>query len=99
MMNLFLKDEQGKSYFSRKMWGYCDGEHLFVMMDGNLFPVLRDENAFYVYGSKEYIVKKTNAPLLIFIPAAIIVGSVPISEKVVRRLRLFTLDMETGAID
>ena len=42
---LYLKDEQGNSYYSRKMWGYCDGKNCFVMMNGNLFPVLFSDHA------------------------------------------------------
>jgi hypothetical protein len=93
-----MKDEQGLSYFSRKMWGYCDGHQCYVMMDGNLFPIIAVQHSYYVLGSKEYLVKKTSMPIFLLFPAALVVGSVPVSEKVERKLRLFSLDLETGEI-
>lgn len=98
LMTLQLIDEQGKSYFSRKMWGFCDGKQVYVMMDGNLFPAFLQNQAWYVYGSKEYMVKKYSAPLFFLFPAAYVIGSLPINEKVTRKLKFFHLDIETGEI-
>lgn len=97
-MTLRLKDEQGKSYYSRKMWGYCDGQQTYVMMDGNLFPIFTYDRAYYVYGSKEYLVKKNYLPLFLVFPGALVFATVPISENVTRRLRFFRLDIKTGEI-
>lgn len=97
-MTLHLIDEQGKSYYSRKMWGFCDGQQVYVMMDGNLFPAILQNQAWYVYGSKEYKVKNYSAPVFFLFPAAYVIGSLPIGEKVTRRLRFLHLDMETGEI-
>ncbi len=98
LMTLRLKDEQGKSYYSRKMWGYCDGQRTYVMMDGNLFPIFTYDRAYYVYGSKEYLVKRNNLPLLLLFPGALVFATVPISENVTRHLRFFRLDIKTGEI-
>lgn len=97
-MTLHMKDEQGKLYYTRKMWGFCDGQQTYVMMDGNLFPIFTHNRAYYVYGSKEYMVKKYSAPLFFLLPVAYVLGAVPVSEKVFRKLRFFRLDMETGDI-
>ncbi len=98
-LDLFLKDEAGETYFSRKMWGYCDGEHCYTMMDGNLFPVLQVDHAFYVFGSREYKRVQTKVPLLVVIPAAYFFSLEPVAETAVRKLSLFQLDVHTGLID
>ena len=97
-MSLRLIDEQGKSYYSRRMWGYCDGQQTYVMMDGNLFPILNYGRAYYVYGSKDYLTKKSGVPIFLLFPAAIVIGAIPTSEKVNRNLRFFRLDIQTGEI-
>lgn len=95
---LYLKDETGKPYFSRKMWGYCDGQQCYAMMDGNLFPVLSVNHAFYVFGSKEYKIKRTFMPVLILFPPLAMVGAMPVSEKATRMLHFFSVDPYTGKI-
>jgi hypothetical protein len=95
---LYLTDEKGKPYFSRKMWGYCDGQQCYAMMDGNLFPVLSIDHAFYVFGSKEYKIKKKIMPVLLFV-SPLMLATMPISETATRKLHFFSLDPYTGKID
>lgn len=101
LMALHLRDEQGKAYYSRKMWGYCDGQQIYVMMDGNLFPTFPYNRAYYVFGSKDYQVKKSSVPIIFLLSpvVAVAVGPmVPVSETVFRKLHFFKLDMESGEI-
>jgi hypothetical protein len=98
LMQLYLKDEQGKSYFSRKMWGYCDGKNCYVMMNGNLFPVLFIDHAFYVWGSKEFRRKTKQIPIILPFPPAIMFGTMTVSETAVRQMSIFTLDPYAGDI-
>jgi hypothetical protein len=98
-MDLFLKDEEGKPYFSRKMWGYCDGEHCYVMMDGSLFPILPVDHAWYVLGSREYKRVQTSVPILLLVPGAWLFSMEPVAETAVRKLSVFQLDAHTGQID
>ena len=95
---LFLKDEAGKDYYSWKCWGYCDGENIFMMMDGNLFPVIRYHNAYYVLGSTEYGVKKIKAPMFVLFPGFWVAGMMPIKEEVYRKIRVLSLDPVSGNI-
>ena len=97
-ISLRLIDEQGKSYYSRRMWGYCDGQQTYVMMDGNLFPVIHYGRAFYVYGSKNYLVRKSNVPIFLLFPPTLLLTTIPVSERVTRNLRFFRLDIQTGEI-
>lgn len=96
LRQLYLKDETGKSYFSRKMWGFCDGQQSYAMMDGNLFPILKVDHAFYVFGSKQYHLKSTWVPILI--PGLSMIGTVTLSETAVRRLHFFSIDPFSGEI-
>lgn len=98
-LDLFLKDEAGNLYLSRKMWGYCDGEYCYVMMDGNLFPIIPVDHAFYVFGSREYKRKQTKVPYFAIIPGAYLFGMEPVAETVTRKLSLFHLDAHTGQIN
>jgi hypothetical protein len=97
-MELNIRDEQGKLYYTHTMWGFCDGQHCFVMMDGNLFPILPVDHEWYVWGTKEYAVKRFNTAMLFLFPAGYIAASVPVSESVTRKMRFFRLDTESGEI-
>ncbi len=44
---LYVKDADGKSYYSHDAWGYCDGKDFFVMRDGQVCRLWREGNAFY----------------------------------------------------
>ena len=98
-LDLFLKDEKGQPYFSRKMWGYCDGEHCYAMMDGNLFPIIPVDHAYYVFGSREYRRVQKSVPVLVVFPTAYLFAMEPMAETAVRKLSLFHLDVHTGQID
>ncbi|MDR3714731.1 MAG: hypothetical protein P4L51_18095 [Puia sp.] len=55
---LYTKDPSGNSFYNHKAWGLCDGKNLYVMLEGFLFPIFREQNAFYLSG---FIESKTNA--------------------------------------
>jgi hypothetical protein len=95
---LYLKDGEGKLYFSRKIWGYCDGHRAYMMMDGNLFPILSVDHAFYIWGSKDYRASDYNAPILVPLPGAFLLAMVPMSGSVDRKMRFFSLDVQTGQV-
>ena len=63
-LSLYLKDEEGKTYFTRKVWEYCDGQTSYLMINGNLYPVIRLQNAYYVFGAKHYTIKTTRIPII-----------------------------------
>jgi hypothetical protein len=97
-LELNIKDQQGKLYYTHTMWGFCDGEHSFVMMDGNLFPILPVNHEWYIWGTKEYVTKKFSTPLVILFPAAYFLASVPVTESVSRKMRFFQIDIDSGEI-
>ncbi len=95
---LYLKDENGKVYYSRNVWGFCDGENCYKMMDGNLFPIFKSGKAFYILGSDQYKVKTNVTPLFILAAPWLFVGAEGVNEKVMRKLRLFVIDHESGDV-
>ena len=44
---LYIKESNGKSYYSHDAWGYCDGKDVFVMRDGALRSAWKEGKAFY----------------------------------------------------
>ncbi|MBV4360102.1 hypothetical protein [Pinibacter aurantiacus] len=99
MQSLYLKNEKGQLYLARSIWGFCDGEKSYVMMNDNLFPIYKNGNAFFVIGSKLYQVRKlssspTGSPTGA-LTAAIVDDLTP---NTIKERRLFTLDAMTGEV-
>ena len=49
---LYVKQEDGTEVLQRSIWGYCDGENLFIKSADNYFPLYRYGNTFYFKGAK-----------------------------------------------
>lgn len=100
-MTLHLKDENGKDYYSRKVWGFCDGQQVFIMIEGKLCPLIFQDYAWYAYTSKEFtVIRYKGKPGLslggISLPSS---GSLPDRKKVKRKLQFLSIDIETGEIN
>ena len=50
---LYIKEGNGTSQYSHDAWGYCDGQSIFIMWDGKLYPLWKEGKAFY-FLSKAY---------------------------------------------
>lgn len=48
---LYLKDAEGHDYFSRAVWGYCDGKTIYIMKDGSLHATWKEGQAYYLFGN------------------------------------------------
>jgi len=96
---LRIPDENGQFYYTHTVWGFCDGKQVYVMMDGNVFPVFIVYHQWYVLGSKDYRNKQLWLPVILPLGAgAFISGTTDISDHVVRTLRLFRLDERSGRV-
>lgn len=100
ILELRVKDADGKYYYSHTLWGFCDGEQAYVMMDGNLFPVFRVQHQFYVLGSDVY---KRNVVAIIpfMVPlgsAALLYGTATVNSPMYRKLQIFRLDVDSGEV-
>ena len=78
---LYIK-EQGRSYYSHNVWGYCDGRNIFVMRDGVLCHAWREGKAFYFLGGAN---KEVTVP-----PAVAGIGKPGTPDPI------FTIDMDSG---
>ena len=61
---LYLRNGDGTSYYTHNVWGYCNGEEVFIMRDGLLHLLRKDGNSFYFYGID--IASVSNPPLNAF---------------------------------
>lgn len=108
---LNVADEDGKMYFNHTAWGFCDSNQVYVMMDGNLFPVFSVGHQFYVMGSKEYRKKTRRVGYSVgtIVPIGSIMGmgayfavsgtaGADISGGTTRTLRIFRIDPVTGKV-
>lgn len=101
-MELRVRDNDGKYYFTHTVWGLSTGSRVYVMMDGNLFPVFLVGHQFYVLGSKRLIAGFDGSSLGGFLPLGIgLLASVTLSNintPAYRRLRVYRLDTGTGNV-
>lgn len=102
-MELRVRDSDGRYYFTHTVWGLCTGSQVYLMMDGNLFPVYLVGHQFYVLGSPRLQRGFDGSSLpLGFLPLGIgLLGSVTLSNintPAFRHLRVFRLDAETGMV-
>ena len=98
-MEVRVRDENGQLYFTRTVWGCCDGKQAYIMMDGNLFPIFGVQHQFYVLGSKDYRNRKVRVPYIIPLgPAGMVFGTTKVGDDVVRELHLFRLNVKTGRV-
>lgn len=97
---LRIPDENGQLFYTHTVWGYCDGSHSYIMMDGNLFPIFQVQHQFYALGSKEYQLKGgIFIPFFIPLgPAAAIMGVTKINQSMARTLRIFRIDPVSGNV-
>jgi hypothetical protein len=44
---LYISESGGSTYYSHEAWGCCDGKNIYMMHDGVLYPIWREDRAFY----------------------------------------------------
>ncbi|MEJ8844687.1 hypothetical protein WG954_19995 [Lacibacter sp. H375] len=99
---LFVKDEQGNQYPTRKIWGFSDGENLFIKSADIFFKLENFNNNFYCWASKNVSMVTTvsfgDLIALGFISAATGAtgGKAGRKTKAALFLKLYQLDLETG---
>lgn len=98
---LYVKDENGEEYPIRKIWGFSDGEHVFVKSIDAYFKLEKHNNAFYVWASKRLIKKQklftpgTIGAGLIFLGTGMILTAQDTKQNVLE-LKLYQLDQDSG---
>ncbi len=102
---LFVKDEQGNQYPVRKIWGFSDGENVFIKSADIFFKLEKYNNNFYSWASKN-ISMVTKVPVGDIIGLGVISvatggaagGHLPRKTKAALHLKLYQLDLETGTL-
>jgi hypothetical protein len=102
-LELRIREANGQLYYTHTAWGLCDGNQLYMMMDGNLFPIFFVHHQFYVLGSKAHKNNKIPVPISLLTPGPItttdwIHGWSTIDAGTTRSLRLFRLNPKTGDV-
>ena len=95
---LYLKDEAGKTYYSRKMWGYCDGQLCYAMMDGNLCPIFPVGHSFYVFGSTDNEVIAKNRSLGRVLLYSYSYGTIYVPSSGNYNMYFYAIDPDSGKI-
>jgi hypothetical protein len=101
---VYIKEADGKEYPIRDIWGYSDGKKTFVKSLDNFFLLQRKENAFYIYGSKQFTRDRSrdyipNATPGFVGSSGIFVPSVQTGEQSIKlRLKPYQLDWDTGKL-
>jgi len=98
---LYIKEPNGKSYYSHDAWGYCDGKDVFVMRDGALRIAWREGKAFYFLSSSSTRSGGKPMDLPGFVPLGIAAPGAAITSNMnfTNRSRyIYTIDMDTGSI-
>lgn len=100
---LYVKDDNGEEYPIRKIWGFSDGERVFIKSNDAYFLLEKHNNAFYAWASKR-LTKKQN----LFTPGTIGVGliflgtgmmlSAQDTKQNVMELKLYQLDIDSGTL-
>jgi hypothetical protein len=50
---IYMTDSTGSEYPARDIWGYSDGDKLYIKLADNYFVLVRRSNSFYVRGFKD----------------------------------------------
>ncbi|HUS03062.1 MAG TPA: hypothetical protein VMY77_15095 [Chitinophagaceae bacterium] len=96
---LFIKDGKGE-YPVRDVWGFCDGNNLYIKSSDNYFELTKKQNTFICFAAKDLSrsrhVKAGNIIMFGVLGGGMGKGNKKVSYKINRKL--YALDMETGEI-
>ena len=56
---IFVKDNEGKEFPARNVWGYCDGKNAYMKMADNYYKLQRSGNTFILFGAKQITRRRT----------------------------------------
>jgi hypothetical protein len=102
-----IVEKDGQAFPAKNIWGFCDGERIFIQCNSNFFQLVKQENSFFTMAAKHYSSKKRLKPgilaaeiaLIIILPAG---TDVPSNHMEVNRyyqnLNPHFLNMETGEL-
>lgn len=94
---LYIKDEKGNDFLSRKSWGFCDGKNIYINNGGMIFALAKNNGSFYWLGIKAF--KESYSSLPVTFPVGggwFVYGLEPVSGGTKAIQSLFRLDIDKG---
>lgn len=102
-----IVEKDGQEFPVKNIWGFCDGERIFIQCNNNFFQLARIENSFFSMAAKSYSDKLQINPVKLATEMALIVvfptgaylapNSLEVN-KYYQRLNPYLLNMETGEL-
>ncbi|MDF2191709.1 hypothetical protein [Paraflavitalea sp. CAU 1676] len=98
---LYVKEQDGKLYPRKNVWGFCDGEITFIRMGSNFFPLYNHQQTWEFYGTASMEFKAPRMPVIAGASWPLLLASAGVSEvtqyeKRLVNLRAFQVDVENG---
>lgn len=98
---VYVKDADGRLYPRKHVWGFSNGETVFIRMGANFFPLYNQEKTWEFYGTNVMEARGFRMPVILGagLPLALLTaGAAEFSqyEKKLVHLRAFQVDVENG---
>ncbi|WP_276481236.1 hypothetical protein [Paraflavitalea pollutisoli] len=98
---VYVKEQDGNTYARKDIWGFSDGQTVFIRMGSNFFPLYNHQNTWEFYGTAAMEFKAPRMPVLAgagwpFLLAAAGATEITQYEKRLINLRAFQVDVENG---
>ncbi|AXY75166.1 hypothetical protein D3H65_14780 [Paraflavitalea soli] len=98
---IYVKAPDGVVYPKRNVWGFSDGETVFIRMGSNFFPLYNQEKTWEFYGTAAMEFRAPRMPILPGAGLPMMIASAGVTEftqyeKRLVNLRAFQVDMENG---
>lgn len=98
---LYLKNQKGEDMLQTELWGYCDGNDIYIFSAENYFKLFRYCNTFIIYGAKGFTTTRRlrlNFGLLDVIAPNSTYAKSKTANSYSLELKLHQLDMESGEL-
>ncbi len=98
---IYVKEADGDIYPKRNVWGFSDGETVFIRMGSNFFPLYNQEKTWEFYGTAAMEFRAPRMPVLPGAGLPLMIASAGVAEfsqyeKRLVNLRAFQVDIENG---
>jgi hypothetical protein len=98
---IYVKEAGGVIYPKRNVWGFSDGETVFIRMGSNFFPLYNQEKTWEFYGTAAMEFRAPRMPVLPGAGLPLMIASAGVAEfsqyeKRLVNLRAFQVDIENG---
>jgi hypothetical protein len=101
LADIVYVQEHGQSVPVNNLWGFSNGEYVFIRMGSNFFPLYREQNTWEFFGTATMEAKSPRMPVIMGagLPLAIVsAGAAELAsyEKKLVNMRAFQVDIENG---